>query len=359
MKKIAMTTTHLEVTGISNVIVNICNQCDDEKYFFSIFSGLPIDEIIKKKLKKNNINIIEILEKSKNIIKFYLSLYKGLKKEKIDIIHINANSALSLIEIIIAKITNVKKIIVHSHTSSSKRKIIHYILRPLLNILCNERIACSEAAANWMFGKNKYNIIPNSFDLNNFLFNNIARDEIRRKYTIKPSDYVIGHVGRFNNLKNQGFLIDILKEIKDESVKLLLVGDGPMKNNIKDKVTEYNLASRVIFIDETENVNKIYSAFDIFAFPSLYEGLGITIIEAQINGLQCIASKGVPQETNISDKVEFLSINKNEDKILWKNFILNSRKENKRFDVNLANPKIAKYKIENLKTQIEKIYEKN
>ena len=159
------------------------------------------------------------------------------------------------------------------------------------------------------------------------LFNNKSRNHIRQQYDISPDTFVLGNVGRLQYQKNQEFMLEVfhtLHNIEKDS-KLILVGDGPDRDMLQQKVREYNLEEAVIFTGVQSNISEWLSTFDVFFFPSRFEGLSIAALEAQANGLPVITSTGVTIELNITDLVTFLNLE--EPISLWVDTLL-SFKEN-------------------------------
>lgn len=210
--------------------------------------------------------------------------------------------------------------IAHSHNigfqSKSKLQIlIGNLCKPLLKMYATDYFACSEIAGEWLFGKdavkeNKVKVIHNAVDLDKYKYNEEKRNELRKKLNIEDK-FVVGHVGRFTNQKNHTFLIDIFNEIhkkRPDSV-LMLVGTGEKEKEIHEKVDRLGLTKDVLFMGFHNNVNEYMWAMDVFVFPSLYEGLGLVLIEAQATGMHCFASKGVvPKEAKVSDLLDYISI---------------------------------------------------
>lgn len=239
--------------------------------------------------------------------------------EKYDIVHIHSGSISVLAYYArVASKNGVNKVIVHSHSSGVKENIKHFLMKVyaagMFKKYATDFCACSIEAAKWKFPKSvlpNIKILKNGVDLNKFKFNSNSRNKMRTFYGIKKDEFVLGHVGRFTYEKNQTFLIDILKEYIERfgTAKMVLVGDGIEFENVKAKVKALGLESSVIFVGSQNNVNEFMNMFDVFLFPSLYEGLGIVGIEAQASGLQVIASTGVPSAINISGNVRFCGLN--------------------------------------------------
>ena len=242
--------------------------------------------------------------------------------EKYDIVHIHSGSISVLAYYArVASKNGVSKIIVHSHSSGVKENFKHFMMKAyaarIFKKYATDFCACSMEAAKWKFPKSvlpDVKILKNGVDLKKFKFNVDSRNEMRAFYGIEKDELVLGHVGRFTYEKNQAFLIDVLKEYISRfgSAKMVLVGDGVELEKVKDKAIKLGLENKVIFPGGQNNVNEFMNMFDIFLFPSLYEGLGIVGIEAQASGLHVIASTGVPITINVSGNVKFCSLNSTE-----------------------------------------------
>lgn len=246
--------------------------------------------------------------------------------------HINENSGFVLRA---AKKYNIPCRIAHSHVSGLGFDY-KYIFRQYARIILRNKpthlFACSKEAGKWLFGEEKINtqvsILNNAINLEDFNYNEETRDKLREELGIQDK-LVIGHVGRFSPSKNHEFLIDIFNEVyksNSESV-LLLVGTGKVEEEIKNKVKNYNLQDSVVFLGLRSDINKLMNAMDIFVFPSKFEALPVVLIEAQSVGLKCIASTGVPEEVNISNTVDFISLN--QDAKHWASRIIYCNKTHK------------------------------
>ena len=227
-----------------------------------------------------------------------------------DIIHCNmANACLFYFKE--AKKYGIKTRILHSHecryAGTTSHAIRNYFLINLGKRLATYRFACGHDAGVFLFGKD-FTVINNAIEYNDFKFSKKDRDEIRKKYKIKDDEFLIGHVGRMAPVKNQTFLIDLVKNINNKKLKLLIIGDGELRNDLINQINELNLNDSVKIVDSTDMITKYYCAFDMFVLPSHYEGLPLVGIEAQANGLPCIYSTNVTKELQISDEVYFLPL---------------------------------------------------
>jgi glycosyltransferase involved in cell wall biosynthesis len=204
--------------------------------------------------------------------------------------------------------------IAHSHTAGSERSLrsrTKVLTRYPLRYIADYLFACSSSAAKWMFGTHSASasIVNNSIDTHKFVFNEVVRKDIREKFKI-DNQFVIGHVGSFQTPKNHNFLIDIFKAIHERNIKtvLILVGDGDLRQSIERKVAQLGLSDSVIFTGIRSDIPNLLQAFDVFLFPSLYEGLPVTLIEAQAAGLKIIASDSITDEVKLTDLIEIVSL---------------------------------------------------
>ena len=135
---------------------------------------------------------------------------------------------------------------------------------------------------------------------------------------------IIGHVGSFWKIKNQTFLVDIFQKVlqKYPQSRLVLVGEGELKNDVKQKVQQLNLQNEVLFLGSRSDVPDLLKAFDVFVFPSLGEGLSVAMLEAQCAGLPCVVSDTIPKEVEMTDLITYLSLNEQPD--VWAETILQS-----------------------------------
>lgn len=212
------------------------------------------------------------------------------------------------------------KTIVHSHSTMTAGKGLSAFVKNLMqsNItkhadLC---LACSDVAGKWLFKNHEYTVYPNAVDAEKFAFNSENRNKIRKQYNLGDS-FVIGHVGRYHKIKNQTFLMEIFAEIlkKKPDSYLVFVGEkigseGMEKQELVDFAKSKGVFERCIFAGNVPNVHEYMSAFDAFVFPSLYEGLPVTLIEAQASGIHCFVSDSVSHESKITDNIEFVSLEK-------------------------------------------------
>lgn len=249
--------------------------------------------------------------------------YRFFKSHPYDIVYADTENALRAMHLLMARLAGVKVRVVHSHntslqTESKISKSIARFIRGMFRVSATHYFACSELAAKWLFPRsvyrnNNYQLLSNGINLKQFSFNEKKRKEIRRELNISDDTLVVGHVGRFMPQKNHIFLIDVFKEIHDKKKDsiLLLIGDGPLQDSIKDKCSSLGLDNFVIFYGTTPVVENYLQAMDVFLMPSLFEGLPITGIEAQANGLPCVFSDTITKELGITNLVRYFPLSEN------------------------------------------------
>lgn len=199
-----------------------------------------------------------------------------------------------------------------AHRDFNVKMIVRNYFKMRMRPYITHMFTCSLDSGIWLYGeKNKSKFITqnNGIDAKKFCYNYNKAMKIRKELKIE-NKFVIGHVGRFNKVKNHSFLIDIFFEVykREPNSVLILVGEGELENKIKSKVTKLGISDAVKFLGVRADIHRIFQAFDVFLFPSLFEGLPVTVIEAQASGLNCIVSNTITNEVNITGMVKYLSL---------------------------------------------------
>lgn len=301
--------------GVESVIMNYYRHIDRSKIQFDFICDEDSTRIPYEEIKKLGGRVF-LVPKYQNLPKYLKALEKLFKENRYRIVHANINT-LSVFPLYAAKKAGVPVRISHSHSTSNikewKRNLIKNVLRPFSKRYATDYFACSELASRYLFGNKTFDrgevkIVHNAIDIDKFKFDEATRKKLRKEFGIKNGTVVIGHVGRFVQQKNHTFLVDVFKEYheKNPDSKLLLVGSGPLENKIKKKVEKLDLKESVLFLGQRDDVNKLYSVMDVFCLPSLYEGLGLALIEAQVNGLKSITNINIPREVKMSEKIFFI-----------------------------------------------------
>lgn len=331
--RVAIVANNLEINGISSVIMNYCRYINKEQFQITIIVGGPVAQAYENECIENNIKIVKLDPRKQNPIKYYIGFAKIIKKNVFDIIHLHGSQASISLELTIALCKGILVRIAHSHNTTCKHKFIHYLLRPLLNLVCTEQYACSKEAGEWLFGKRYFEVIPNGFDTKRFIFNNENRTCYRKKMSIEDK-FVIGHIGRINYQKNQEYLLKVFEELLPicENAVLILVGTGPMLGKIQNLIDHSPVKDRIILYGETNQPEVLYSVMDCFVFPSRYEGFPVTLLEAQMSGLNCIISDKITKDVIYNTNVYFASIEDHPRK--WADLILDMKDVNRSYDIN-------------------------
>ena len=205
----------------------------------------------------------------------------------------------------------------HSHNTNQPKDLKYPIKLWSKRKIAGEAtglFACGEGAGRWMFGGAAFQLLPNAIDAAAYRADETVRQEVRRELGLEDA-LVLGHVGRFNEQKNHSFLIDLFAAAakKEPKARLLLVGSGEGRTVIEEKVQALGLADKVLFLGVRGDVHRLLQAMDVFVFPSLYEGLPVSLVEAQAAGLPCVISDRVPAESVLTDGVVQLPLGSAED----------------------------------------------
>ncbi|SHL62518.1 glycosyltransferase [Fibrobacter sp. UWH4] len=298
--------------GSEQVVLNYCSRMRDI-HFDLLYQYEPNPQILER-FNEAGINCIQIPDKVHHPLKHLWTMFRIFRKGRYDVVHSHLDWFMNSYVCFLAMLAGIKKRIAHHHQAYGSN-ILCSLMRIPCKLFATHWLACGEAAAINGWGcsalkKGKVTILPNAIDPERFKFSESTRREIRERYGIRDDDFVVGHVGRFYPQKNHDFLINVFAALhkQKENTKLLLLGNGPMQENIKQKVETLGLASAVIFAGLQKDVAPFYSAMDAFCFPSLWEGLPITLVEAQYNGLPCEISKHLSKEIDISSSITRISL---------------------------------------------------
>ena len=349
--------------GIESYMMNYYRNLDRTKIQIDFIvhgfeKGVYDDEIISLGGKLYNIPV-----KSKDYIGNIKALRKIFLSGKYNIVHSHMD-AMSMIVLKEAKRCGIPIRIAHSHntqhlTNNNIKFLLNEYARKNIRKYANYLFACSEEAGRWLFGNESVNsgevkIINNAIEIDKFKFDKNKRNEIRKELNIE-NNFVIGHVGRFDYQKNHMFLLKIFKETLNyiNNAKLILVGDGHLKEEILNRIEELNIQTNVIVLGARNDVNDLNNAFDIFILPSLFEGFPVVAVEAQANGLQCLFSDSITKEVKLSKCTYFMSNEEAIDK--WANKINYIKNTTKRLE-NANKIVEEKYCIKVKAKELEELY---
>lgn len=307
MRILTINTNPVGPDGITNVILNLIESMD--------MCDMTIDFMAINEPKEKYSNAftqaggtVHVIPRNVSHPICYLrKLVRLLKKESYDVVHAHGSSATLALEMLAAWLAGCKVRIAHSHNTTCKHMTLHKLLFPLFHLLCTHRLACGIEAGKWLHGNSNFVVVNNGVKTGRFAFSDRIRKEKRKALGIGDTTKLIGHVGIFNEAKNQNFLVEILDKLNDE-YKLLLLGHGSMRESVAQKVSDLGLSDRVIFGGVTDRVEDYLCAFDLLVMPSLYEGLPLSLIEAQASGLMCLVSENITHEVDKTGNLTFLSL---------------------------------------------------
>ena len=208
--------------------------------------------------------------------------------------------------------------IAHSHSTSNGKgvsAVVKDVMQLPIRHTADYLFACSDKAGEWLYGKKatrmpNYQMIPNGVELDKFAFDEEKRCKMRRGLGITENTFVLGHVGRITAPKNHAFLVELFAEYhtSNPNSKLLLVGDGELLENVKQQVERLGIREAVIATGNRANTQDYYQAMDVFVFPSLWEGLPVSVVEAQASGLKCLLSDVITRDVSLTDQVIYLRL---------------------------------------------------
>ena len=286
-------------------------------------------------LKESRIDELGIWKRKINLftcIKTIKELIKYLKKSHYEIIHINSGIIKAeLCCLIAAKIAGVNVRIAHSHTAKPiskgiRERVSDKIKSTMVRNLATDYFACSETAGIHLFGKKgirseKYRIVRNAIDLDKYRYDAEKAEYVRQRERVEKG-LIFGHVGRFVEVKNQRYLIDVFKRIHDKltDAKLWMIGDGELFDKIQDYIDACGLYESVKLFGEREDVADLMQSMDALIFPSIFEGLSIVVVEAQAAGLNTFVSDSISYEHRLSNHIWFLSLDSGSE--YWSDFII-------------------------------------
>lgn len=312
--RVLQVVTHMNRGGLETMLMNYYRNIDRTKVQFDFLTHRPEnekkdydDEIRSLGGKIYHMPVLNPF--SRNYMKSLDEFFKEHKEYKIVHSHLDCLSAYPLK---MAKKNGVPVRIAHSHNTSQEKNLKYLIKdysKKQIPKYATHLFACGREAGEWMFGKHKFQIMNNAIDAKKFIYNEEVRKQKRQELGIEGK-FVIGHVGRFNLQKNHEFLIRCFKDFakSNKDAILILIGNGELQDKIRQQVKEYQIEDQVKFLGLREDIPQLLQAIDLFLFPSLFEGLPVTLVEAQAAGLPCVISDTITDEIMITDAISKVSL---------------------------------------------------
>ncbi|MCA9319022.1 glycosyltransferase family 1 protein [Candidatus Saccharibacteria bacterium] len=302
--------------GAETFLMNVLRNIDRNKFEFIFLCYGDAKSDYEDEITQLGGRIVRTPDvKDVGILAHIQHLRRIIAEYNIDVVHAHTyyNSLFSLIA---ATLSGVLRI-AHSHSTQSEpnpnlAKRVYFLVSKIgIELFANKFVACGNEAGRALYMPwRKFQVINNGINIKDFVYDQDNRNSIRTELGINKNATVLMHAGRFAEVKNHDFLIDTFAEYQkyDPKSQLILVGDGPLRKKMEDKVEKLNLSNAVKFLGLRSDVYRIYSAADAFVFPSIFEGLPVVLIEAQANGIKCIISDAVDKNVKVTDSVIFHSL---------------------------------------------------
>ncbi|MCI1764312.1 MULTISPECIES: glycosyltransferase [Bacilli] len=326
MKSVLVVGDYIKGSGLTNYLIDIYSHIDINKFNISClsYSGVHnVDKILEEKNWKKY-DVTPVGEGIANHLKDWYVFFKNHSND-FDEIHFNYSSSWNFFAVTMAKIMTNSKIIIQSHNNyyskiprSWKQKnilgVLNFFGKKIFNLISDKKLAVSDEAAKWMFGNKKnVTILKNGIDLEKYRYSDENRKILREKLKIKEDVKLIGFVGTLEERKNPIFALKCVEEL-DESFNMCMFGQGILESTIKKEIEDSGLDNKIKMMGVSDDLNKWYSAFDIFLFPSKTEGFGFALLEAQANGLKCLTSTSIPYNAKVTEDVVSIDLT---NKKLW------------------------------------------
>lgn len=327
MKKILFISEHFNVAGTETFMLNVIRASDKSKFHYDFLIFRPTKNKYYDEAKRLGCSFHVLCPRVKSPYRYLKELDSFFSKHEhdYDAVHWCGGAISSIAPLWFAHKYHVTNIICHSHSSSCSglhTKLLHCFFRHMLPFCCTYFFACSTLAAKFFFGDRRATIIKNGIDLERYRCNIEIRNRYRKDLGIDSNDMVIGHVGRFEEVKNHSFLLEIFLKLllTKPNAKLMLIGKGTLEIEMKDKVKRMGIDKNVRFLGERDDIGRCMQAMDCFVMPSLYEGLPFVLVEAQAAGLPCLISDTINDDAVITPYTIKKSLNENPER--WCNDIL-------------------------------------
>lgn len=311
--------------GLETMLMNYYRKIDRSKIQFDFLVHRDFEADYNKEIRDLGGRIYKLPRLnplSKTYLKELDRFFKEHKEYKIVHSHLDCMAGIPLRY---AKRNGVPIRIAHAHSSNQtkdKKYLLKLIYKRNIRKNATDLFACAHDAGRWMFGCDRFHVMNNAIDAVAYAVNMKTAAEIRKELEISGDAFVVGHVGRFAPPKNHKFIVRIFAEVvkvKPDAF-LLFVGDGDLRKETEELTVDLGIRNRVIFAGMRTDVNRVLQAMDVFLFPSTYEGLPLSIIEAQAAGIPCLISDKVPIECRKTDLVRQLSLQESPD--IWKDAVI-------------------------------------
>ena len=314
--------------GIEHFLMNLYRAIDKDKVQFDFMYRVPFECVFDKEIEAMGGRIFRCVDPDRHPVRSG-RYYRGFFAEHPEIraVHEHRSGCDGFFGLMhAAKRAGVPVRILHSHNShkgwanNPVKDVTDAFNASRLDTFANAFAACSDVAATYLYGRcpralDACVVRPNAIDLGAFAFDPVARVDVRQRYGIARDALVVGHVGRFVLEKNQGFLVDVVSKLRSEGVQVdaLLLGDGPLREEVSGKADSLGVSQHVHFVGIQEDTASHYSAMDVFCMPSIFEGLPVSCVEAQASGLPMVLAADISRMADICGHTAFLDLSEGAD----------------------------------------------
>lgn len=289
--------------GMENFIMNLYKKIDRNKVQFDVVVHMRLKDDYVEDIRQMGGCVYVIPRLTKEPLKNLTQLYHIVKNNHYKIVIRHTSNALVTPQLMAAKMGGAYTIC-HSHNETDPHSLLHRLGKLLMNVAVAERFACSEKAGYWMYGKRTFKVIHNAIDIRRYEYKQELSKKIRDEFGLEKRR-VYGNIANFIASKNHYYLLKIYKEIAklDENAKFFCVGEGSLRPEIERMIKSLGLEDKVILTGMRKDAENFMSCFDVLIFPSIFEGLPLTLIEAQAAGLPCLISDTITKEVIVSDNL--------------------------------------------------------
>lgn len=371
--KILHVVGRMQKGGIETLLMNIFRNLDRDMYEFSFLVHTSEKADYDEEIMRLGGNIHHAFHPKENIVKYENNIKKILQETgPYDVVHSHIYT-FSGVVLEIARKVGIKVRIAHSHTVDNKmetsymKRLYKFLMRKKIMSNATHLIGCSNEACTSLFGKNseqdkRIQIINNAIDLTSFQEAEclLSNNSIRKELNLPDNSFLVGNVGRFVNAKNHMRLLEIFNNVLqiNSNSFLILVGEGELVEKVRIRVSELGIENNVFFLGVRNDIPQLMKELDVFVLPSLYEGLGMVLVEAQAAGTKCIASNKVPIHSDIGlNMIDFIDLKKDDE--YWANMIIKQKSSIPRWDERKKAIIERGYDIKSIVETLERLYKKN
>lgn len=310
-KVLIINTIGLGFEGMSSVIRNYAAAMDCTGLELHFTATPDIDDKVRAAFEQyGTIHVLPF--KKDDLPAYFLGIRRLVRQEKISVVHIHGNSGMMIFEVLAARLGGAKGVLAHCHSTSCDHPRLNPWTVPFVKLLSTKRIACSQGAGEWLYGRSSYVQLNNAIDLNRFRFDPAVRAQTRQELGIPEGCFVLGHVGNFYEAKNQEYLVELFccLHATQPDTRLIMAGSGEQMEALQQEVRRRGMQESIQFLGKRTDPERLYQAMDLFVMPSRWEGLPLVSLEAQAAGLPVILSDRITREAGCTRKVHYESIEK-------------------------------------------------